>query len=375
MNIVILSENLLLGNNGGAEIYALKLAEILKYRLSYNTTLLAYKYINRKTMSFSNIFKKYGINYINIKLIYTIYAKSFLKFLIRLYNIIGIHIFIKKGDVFINCSSNRLIGCSKSINLHIIHFPVKSYSYIIPIKAVASYLNNQYKYSYRDFLSNSQFTNKYLKEYWNIDGKVVYHPTNINEDTLDLSGKDKQIIIVGRIVPDKKIKEMMQVFIESKIYNTGYRLVVLGNVSSEYMWYYKEIKDLIENHDAISLKTNVNSIELKKYYLDSTIFWHGKGFNVEETNPLDMEHFGMTTVEAMSCGCIPIVINKAGQTEIVQHGISGFLWNSLDELVAFTLTTINNSEKETIALNALKRAEVFSMKSHVLFYSEYLKNI
>jgi hypothetical protein len=57
MHIVIFSENLLLEDSGGAEVYALKLAEILKYRLSYNTTLLTYKYINKKTMQVRHILK------------------------------------------------------------------------------------------------------------------------------------------------------------------------------------------------------------------------------------------------------------------------------------------------------------------------------
>jgi glycosyltransferase involved in cell wall biosynthesis len=88
-----------------------------------------------------------------------------------------------------------------------------------------------------------------------------------------------------------------------------------------------------------------------------------------------MEHFGMTTLEAMVCGCIPIVINKAGQTEIVEHGISGFLWNTLDELIELTLFTINNSKNKEIALNAMKRTEIFSIKSHVHFYNNFIKTL
>ena len=45
-----------------------------------------------------------------------------------------------------------------------------------------------------------------------------------------------------------------------------------------------------------------------------------------------MEHFGITTVEAMAAGCVPVVINKAGQREIVEDGVSGFLWNTWGEL-------------------------------------------
>ncbi len=53
-----------------------------------------------------------------------------------------------------------------------------------------------------------------------------------------------------------------------------------------------------------------------------------------------MEHFGIVTVEAMSAGCVPVVIRRGGQGEIVEHGVSGFLWNTLDELESYTARLI-----------------------------------
>jgi glycosyltransferase involved in cell wall biosynthesis len=41
-----------------------------------------------------------------------------------------------------------------------------------------------------------------------------------------------------------------------------------------------------------------------------------------------MEHFGITTVEAMSYGAVPVVIRKGGQMEIVSNGVDGFLWDT-----------------------------------------------
>jgi glycosyltransferase involved in cell wall biosynthesis len=50
----------------------------------------------------------------------------------------------------------------------------------------------------------------------------------------------------------------------------------------------------------------------------------------------------MSTVEAMSAGCIPVVVNRGGQKEIVSHGKSGYLWNTLDELLEHTALLIND---------------------------------
>ena len=73
-----------------------------------------------------------------------------------------------------------------------------------------------------------------------------------------------------------------------------------------------------------------------------------------------VEHFGMTTVEAMSAGCIPVVIDKGGQREIVAEGC-GFRWNTLSELVARTEELVLGGEHiEKIRKNARERAQLYS---------------
>ena len=41
----------------------------------------------------------------------------------------------------------------------------------------------------------------------------------------------------------------------------------------------------------------------------------------------------MTTVEAMAGGCVPVVIDRAGQKEIVRPGVDGFRWSTPAELL------------------------------------------
>ena len=73
-------------------------------------------------------------------------------------------------------------------------------------------------------------------------------------------------------------------------------------------------------------------------YSTSAVYWHASGFGEDDQRePEKYEHFGITTVEAMAAGCVPVVIAKGGQPEIVQHGKNGFLWNTLEELQQSTL--------------------------------------
>jgi glycosyltransferase involved in cell wall biosynthesis len=60
-----------------------------------------------------------------------------------------------------------------------------------------------------------------------------------------------------------------------------------------------------------------------------------------------MEHFGIVTAEAMSYGCIPVVVAKGGLPEIVHHELNGLLWSNIEDLKKSTLTLISDPEKRT----------------------------
>ena len=107
--------------------------------------------------------------------------------------------------------------------------------------------------------------------------------------------------------------------------------------------------------------------ELKNLYEQSSVFWHAAGFGVDEnTQPMFAEHFGISTVEAMAAGCVPVVIKKGGQKEIVEHGVSGFLWETLDELGSYTQTLLADDKLRTqMSEAARERATMFSRDSFI----------
>ncbi|HEX5798193.1 MAG TPA: glycosyltransferase [Candidatus Saccharimonadales bacterium] len=87
--------------------------------------------------------------------------------------------------------------------------------------------------------------------------------------------------------------------------------------------------------------------ELKSLFNKAFIYWHATGYGSDpDEYPEKQEHFGITTVEAMSAGCIPVVIDSAGQQETVSHAENGFLWNSKNELIKYTKKAINLNAPE-----------------------------
>ena len=123
----------------------------------------------------------------------------------------------------------------------------------------------------------------------------------------------------------------------------------------------------------MEFKINLQRNELEKTFLESKLFWHAKGFDVNENdNPYLLEHFGITTVEAMSAGCIPVVINKGGQKEIVDEGVNGYKWNSIDELIQKTKIVLENENiQKTFFVNAREKALNYSVD----VFSECFKKI
>src|SRR6185312_2018536 len=90
--------------------------------------------------------------------------------------------------------------------------------------------------------------------------------------------------------------------------------------------------------------------------------WSATGYGENtDKRPWTNEHFGMTTGEAMAGGCVPIVIDRAGQREIVRGGVEGYRWATLDELRNRTLEVAGNPALRTrLAHSARERAQLYS---------------
>ncbi len=66
----------------------------------------------------------------------------------------------------------------------------------------------------------------------------------------------------------------------------------------------------------------------------SSYYWHATGFGTSEALfPERQEHFGISVVEAMSAGGIPLVYAGGGPADIVANGSTGWHWRTVNELV------------------------------------------
>lgn len=208
---------------------------------------------------------------------------------------------------------------------------------------------------------NSNFTKEIIEKTWPIKGEVLYPPVDISN--IKPLTKKKQILNVGRFfgfLKTKKHNEMIiafkEIFDSKKI--SGWSLHLAGSAGEGDQTYIDQLRSLAKGLP-VYFYPNISYKDLLKLYGESSIYWHAAGLN--ETDPAKMEHFGITTVEAMAAGCVPVVINKGGQVEIVEHDQSGLLWDNANDLKEMTINLINNTNKRVrLSKNAILRASLFS---------------
>lgn len=207
---------------------------------------------------------------------------------------------------------------------------------------------------------NSKFTQKHSQKNWSIPSKVIYPP--VDTDRIRSLRKKKYILSVGRFfgyLKDKKHAVLIKVF--KKLYENrkinGWSLHLVGSAQEGDKHYINQLKNLAKG-SPINFYPNMEYDDLIKLYGLSSIYWHAQGFG--EKDPTKMEHFGIATCEAMAGGCVPVVIKKGGQIEIVEDGKSGYLWNSIRELKQLTLKLVENiSLWQALSKQAMIKAKSF----------------
>lgn len=217
----------------------------------------------------------------------------------------------------------------------------------------------------------SDFSRLWTQKRWGIDCTVVYPPV---DTTFAFREKERIILSVGRFALDgdghrKNQEQMLEVYSginQSMLSNWKYFCVGGLDLTPAHTSYFQRLSVAASAMGAEVL-ANLTRNELTELYQCASIYWHAAGYDQDQnTQPTLMEHFGISTVEAMAAGCVPIVINKGGQSEIVQHGVSGFLWETLDELRKYTGQLMDDDNlRLKMAAAARKRAQTFSRNMFV----------
>lgn len=163
------------------------------------------------------------------------------------------------------------------------------------------------------------------------------------------------ILVVCRIDPLKKIENAIKLAKSLKESNIGKGMVIIGSLDHYDYGYYNQLKKMIielDLSDYISIETDVNLNGLIEYMGISKIYFHSK----------PGEHFGISIVEAMSAGLIPIVYDIGGQTEFVP---SKYQYHTLEQAVKIVKSAFKASNSERVHLSdSVKKFSSSNYKKH-----------
>ncbi len=146
---------------------------------------------------------------------------------------------------------------------------------------------------------------------------TIHHGIPIEQFPFDPFGSD-DLLFFGRIHPDKGAAEAI-----AAAARAGRRLVMAGIVQDQG-YHDRAVAPAIDGDRVIYL--GAVGGEVRTRTLGSALaLLHLINFD---------EPFGLSVVEALACGTPVIACNRGSMPELVDHGITGFLVDSVDEAVA-----------------------------------------
>ena len=347
---------------GGGERYCLTVAEIL-LKKGYQVDLF---WSGDKSL-IEKAEKRFSLNLTDLKIVPDIFeikpqklelieeSRIFSKFITKVLDPQKIKLKLKKTYQKIKTTNKYDVIFYLSDGSIPFLFAKKNFLHIqVPFTKGNSYLNSILEKPklklINNVICNSQFTSRFQTGALKNKTLVLYPPVDV--DKFKVSPKKENIILsVGRfdnILNAKKQDILIDAFASLvKNHNLNdWKLVLAGgslldpNKNVYLKCLYEKSKDL-----PVSFLINPPFNELQKIYSESKIYWHAAGFEVDENvHPENTEHFGITVVEAMASGLVPVVVAKGGIPEIVENGVNGYLWNSLDELIKKTKKLIDDPE-------------------------------
>jgi glycosyltransferase involved in cell wall biosynthesis len=165
-------------------------------------------------------------------------------------------------------------------------------------------------------LTNSNFSKRAIEQYYGptVKPATIHPPVDVEKFrkiALRPADRENMILVISRFSPDKQLENTIEIgnilINEIKI---DAKIILVGNIATEDHQYLEQLKRLIGEYNLdnkFTVEVGISFEQLLELMRKSKVYLH----------PLAGEPFGISIVEAMSAGLIPVVPDEGGCTEFV----------------------------------------------------------
>jgi glycosyltransferase involved in cell wall biosynthesis len=218
--------------------------------------------------------------------------------------------------------------------------------------------------SYDRVVAISEYVRGAIRRKWDIPSDLLYPPADVGR--LHAGPKGPRILSVGRFAPygnQKRQDVLIEAFRALHRRHPGWELCLAGATGGDPN-NVRHVESLQVQSAGLPVRFVVDAPtrEVDELLAGASIYWHAAGYGVDEVrSPDEVEHFGISIVEAMASGAVPLVVRAGGGPEIIDPDRNGRLWDDVGELVQLTSDLIGDPALlARLAGGALARGREFS---------------
>ena len=194
-------------------------------------------------------------------------------------------------------------------------------------------------------ITNSEFSRENIMRLVPEVSPIVVRPavdTKAFASALTSNYRENKVLVVGRIAPEKQLERAIEV---CRLLDVDVKITIVGSFdhSPRTFNYLKKLRKIIEKYEMnnrIKILVNIDRDDLIKQIMTAKVYLHTK---------YD-EHFGISIIEAISAGLIPVVPAHGGPVEFIPKR---YHYRTLIEAAELIKKYIDVQQSERLAVSKI----------------------
>jgi glycosyltransferase involved in cell wall biosynthesis len=194
-------------------------------------------------------------------------------------------------------------------------------------------------------LTNSFFSRDKIRQLWGRRAIVLYPPVDVETYGVLLDScpdREDVVVVISRFDAVKNLEIVPWVAANCK---SAKKFVIIGSAGPKdgpFIDRLNESARKLGAEEKIRIVPNATSLQKHQYLARAKVLFHPKRY----------EHFGISIIEGMAAGCIPIVFNNGGPAEVVDSKYRGNRLGDFPPLIDEAINSWNHEEAHRLSTNA-----------------------